>query len=152
MTYPSICESCDSPGHLPAHPRDLASRSLMKLSICIPTYNRCQHLRNCLQSIALNKTMASVDFEVCVSDNCSTDDTAQVVRRAQADFDIKYHRNPRNLGIPKNFLNVVEMATGEFVWLIGDDDLLVPSALEELCKLIEEHPSVDFFYINSFHL
>jgi glycosyltransferase involved in cell wall biosynthesis len=135
-----------------ARPRDLDWQRLMKLSICIPTYNRCQHLTNCLQSIVSNKARATLDFEVCVSDNCSADDTAQVVRRAQAHIDIKYHRNARNLGIPKNFLNVVEMANGEFVWLIGDDDLLVPTALEELCKLIEQHPSVDFFYINSFHL
>jgi glycosyltransferase involved in cell wall biosynthesis len=124
----------------------------MKVSICIPTYNRCQHLTNCLQSIASNKGRATLAVEVCVSDNGSTDDTAQVVRRAQAHIDIKYHRNARNLGIPRNFLRVVEMATGEFVWLIGDDDLLVPSALDELCKLIDEHPRVDFFYINSFHL
>jgi glycosyltransferase involved in cell wall biosynthesis len=124
----------------------------MKVSICIPTYNRCQHLTNCLQSIVSNKGRATLDFEVCVSDNRSTDDTEQVVRRAQAHIDIKYRRNAQNLGIPRNFLSVVEMATGEFVWLIGDDDLLVPSALEELCKLIDEHPKVDFFYINSFHL
>lgn len=49
-------------------------------------------------------------------------------------------------------MNAVEMADGEFVWLIGDDDLLLPSALEELAGLIAQHPGVDFFYINSFHL
>lgn len=124
----------------------------MKLSICIPTFNRSQHLTNCLQSIVANEARRTLSFEVCVSDNGSTDDTAQVVRRAQANLDIKYHRNTRNLGIPRNFLNVVEMASGEFAWLLGDDDLLVPCALERVCKLINEHPGVDFFYINSFHL
>jgi hypothetical protein len=44
------------------------------------------------------------------------------------------------------------MAEGEFIWLIGDDDLLLPYAIEELCKLIDGHPNVDFFYVNSFHL
>ena len=89
---------------------------------------------------------------MCVSDNCSTDETKAVVRRAQAIIDIKYQKNFKNLGIPKNFLNVVEMADGEFVWLIGDDDLLLPYALEELFDLISKHQNVDFFYINSFHL
>lgn len=124
----------------------------MKISICIPTYNRAVHLTNCLQSIILNKSRSGIDFQVCVSDNCSTDGTDNVVRRAQEGIAIKYHKNHVNLGIPKNFLKVVEMADGEFVWLIGDDDLLLPSALEELNELINRHQDVDFFYINSFHL
>lgn len=124
----------------------------MRISICIPTYNRAAHLTNCLQSIISNRSISKINFEVCVSDNCSTDETEQVVRRAQASIAIKYHKNPQNLGIPRNFLNAVEMADGEFVWLFGDDDLLLPYALEELFDLITKHPDVDFFYINSFHL
>jgi len=75
-----------------------------------------------------------------------------VVHRAQKSIAIKYKKNPENLGIPRNFLNAVEMAEGQFVWLIGDDDLLLPYAMEELSRLIAGHPSVDFFYVNSFHL
>ena len=123
----------------------------MKISICIPTYNRAAHLSNCLQSIISNKSRSKIDFQVCVSDNCSTDETEAVVRSAQKIITIQY-KKPDNLGIPRNFLNVVEMADGEFVWLIGDDDLLIPSALEELSDLIEKNPEVDYFYINSFHL
>ena len=55
----------------------------MKISICIPTYNRAKHLANCLQSIALNKNRSKIDFEVCVSDNFSTDNTEDIVREAQ---------------------------------------------------------------------
>jgi glycosyltransferase involved in cell wall biosynthesis len=124
----------------------------MKISVCIPTYNRADHLNNCLQSIIANKSISKADFEVCVSDNCSSDGTEEVVRRAQTSIEIKYQKNISNLGIPRNFLNVVEMARGEFVWLIGDDDLLLSGALGELQDLIDRHPRVDFFYINSFHL
>ena len=124
----------------------------MKISICIPTYNRAEHLTNCLQSIILNKSRSIIDYQVCVSDNCSTDETEAVVRRAQANIGIKYQKNHRNLGAAKNFLEAVEMADGEFVWLIGDDDLLLPYALKELSGLIRKQPNVDFFFINSFHL
>jgi glycosyltransferase involved in cell wall biosynthesis len=65
---------------------------------------------------------------------------------------VKYHRNTENIGIPGNFLNVVRMAEGEFAWLLGDDDLVLPDGIERICRLIEEHPAVDFFYVNSFHL
>jgi len=123
-----------------------------KLSICIPTYNRSKHLSNCLQSLILNKNIHSQEIQVCVSDNCSIDDTEMVVRHAQEKIDIVYHKNEENIGIPRNFLNVVDMASGEFVWLIGDDDLLIPTALEDLLEIINQNNNVDFFYINSFHL
>jgi hypothetical protein len=44
------------------------------------------------------------------------------------------------------------MADGDFVWLIGDDDLLLPDALERLDNLIRQNPHVDFFFANSFHI
>ena len=44
------------------------------------------------------------------------------------------------------------MARGEFVWLIGDDDLLLPDTFERLIPLIDNNKEVDFFYLNSFHL
>ena len=124
----------------------------MKLSICIPTYNRSTHLKNCLNSIILCDSKSKFNFEVCVSDNCSSDDTESVVRHAQSFIDIKYQKNSSNIGIPRNFLQVVSMADGEFIWLIGDDDLLMPYAIIDLFKLFDAHPNVDFFYVNSFHL
>lgn len=124
----------------------------MKISICIPTYNRANHLANCLQSIISNRLRSEIDFEVCVSDNHSADNTEDVVRQARQKLPIKYRKNSSNIGIPKNFLNVVDMAEGEFVWLIGDDDLLMPSALVDLDCLLKGNADVDFFYVNAFHL
>lgn len=124
----------------------------MKISICIPTYNRATHLRNCLNSIIVNKDLDKVDFEICVSDNGSNDDTEKIVLEAQKKIPIKYHKNSTNLGIPRNFINVVNMAEGDFAWLLGDDDLLVPNAISELNKIIHKHQAVDFFFINSYHL
>lgn len=91
-------------------------------------------------------------MEVCVSDNGSSDNTEEVVRLAQQKMPIKYNKNPVNLGIPQNFINVVAMSTGKFAWLIGDDDLLMPNMLDSLLALFTKNPVVDFFYINTFHL
>jgi len=124
----------------------------MQISICIPTYNRASHLADCLNSIISCSLKSTLKFQVCVSDNHSTDETYDVVRNAQSSLNILYHKNTRNLGRVRNYLNVVNMAEGEFIWLIGDDDLLMPYAIEALCKLIDDHPAVDFFYVNSFHL
>lgn len=123
----------------------------MKISICIPTYNRAVHLANCLNSIALSDSVG-IDFEVCVSDNCSSDDTQSVIRAAVGKLPIRCRRNSENVGIPRNFLSVVNMAQGDFAWLLGDDDLLLPTGLRRLSTLIDRHSDVEFFYVNCFHL
>ena len=56
------------------------------------------------------------------------------------------------IGIARNFLKVVSMAKGEFTWLIGDDDLLLPNTLLTLEVLFKNHKNVNFFYINSYLL
>lgn len=124
----------------------------MRISICIPTYNRPERLADCLASLIKERREGDVDFEVCVSDNGSSAETGQVVRAAQAQMPIKYHRNGSNLGIPRNFLKVVSMASGEFAWLLGDDDLLMPGAIAHIDQLIQAHPGVDLFYVNANHL
>src|SRR3990167_10585056 len=87
----------------------------MKLSLCIPTYNRAAHLSNCLKSINIAALHYSDSIEVCISDNASQDATQDVVSQTTMILPVTYHRNDHNLGIPRNFLNVVAMAKGEFV-------------------------------------
>ena len=123
-----------------------------KISICIPTYNRATSLTNCLESIAIAGKDYIGLFEICVSDNGSDDETRNVVNSAAEFLEITYHVNHANLGIPRNFVKVVSLAKGEFVWLIGDDDLLLPDTFGRLLPLLNDNKAVDFFYLNSFHL
>ena len=47
---------------------------------------------------------------------------------------------------------VISIASGEFVWAIGDDDLLTPDALKFVEDLFIRYSDVDFYFVNSFHL
>lgn len=123
-----------------------------KLSICIPTFNRADCLRNCLESITSNDDFFVNQIEVCISNNGSTDSTEKVIDEYEKKLPIIRSLNQENIGIPKNFLKVVSMSNSEFVWLIGDDDLLLPNTLKKSLNLINSNPDVDFFYTNSFHL
>ncbi len=124
----------------------------MILSICIPTYNRANYLNNCLHSIIRCNHDKAKKFQVCVSDNCSTDNTKLVVKKAAKFLNIKYMKNSVNIGVHLNFLKVVSMADTEFVWMLGDDDLLMPYAIDRVFDLIEKNQNIDFFYVNSYHL
>ena len=124
----------------------------MLLSICIPNYNRSDCLDNCLNSIKIAKKNTSLNFEVCISDNCSKENLLPVIKRYKKYIRIKFRRNKKNFGMGKNIVSAVAMASGEFVWVIGNDDLLIPNSLEKLNKIILKNKKIDFFFINSYLL
>jgi len=65
---------------------------------------------------------------------------------------ISFNKNPSNLGLGVNILKAVSLAKGEYIWILGNDDLLLPNTFFYLDKLFKDNEIVDFFYINSFHL
>jgi abequosyltransferase len=106
------------------------------LSICIPTYNRSRFLREALDSIIASASGCLPDVEVVVSDNASPDDTPAVMAEYQAQFPwIRYFRNDVNVG-EANFFLVAQRAKGEFVWIFGDDDKLLPRAIPAVIERI----------------
>jgi hypothetical protein len=114
------------------------------LTIGIPTYNRCNLLRELLDSICEQAAQFDIadEVEIVVSDNASTDATPRVVADVQAHtrVHILYHRNPANLGMVKNILKTVELASGQFWMFYGDDDLMSAGALPKILDLIRENP------------
>ena len=121
----------------------------MLISICIPTYNRTQSLLNCLNSLCLQ---TNSNFEVCISDNCSDYNIDELIEPFKKKLKLKFSKNEKNLGAALNFLKVASMAKNEFIWFLGDDDLLKPNAVEHLSKLINGNKECDFFWVNSNHL
>lgn len=131
----------------------LKSKKNYKLSICIPNYNRSKYLNNCLNSILLAKSISSLKFEICISDNNSSENILPIINfYKKKKLVINYRKNNKNLGFGANFYKVVKMAKGEFIWVIGNDDLLYLRSLNVLEKLFNKHGDVDFFFINSSNL
>jgi len=113
--------------------------SNITLSICIPTYNRAPFLKQCLDSIVsqFHDELIKSQVDIVISDNGSTDNTTAVVQEYQEKFsNISYFRNTENLGVDKNILQVVDKASGKFVWLLGDDDALFEGSLKYLLALL----------------
>lgn len=122
------------------------------LSLCIPTYNRFLLLRQALNAIVDQISAArSAQIEIIVSDNASTDETVRVVERFQAacpDVCLRFYRQPENQGPDANIYDAVKQARGEFVYILSDDDVLLPGAVEKLFRLIDQHPDADAFSLN----
>lgn len=109
-----------------------------KISVCIPTYNRAALLKECLGSLVIQTFR---DVEIIVSDNCSTDDTQAVIAACQ-DPRLRYCRNDTNIGPYANLNRLLDLAQGEYVCILHDDDLYAPDFLEREAAMLDEHPRV----------
>ncbi len=107
-------------------------------SVCIPAYNSSGIIGDTLKSV-LRQTFT--DFEILVVDDASTDDTAAIVHQL-GDSRLRFYRNERNLGLPGNFRRINQLARGEFLYLLGNDDILAPFALERTWEAFRYNPDV----------
>lgn len=98
----------------------------MPYSICIPNYNYAGYIGRTIQSV-LDQTYG--DFEILVSDNCSTDNSVEVVRGFNDDR-INVHVNQCNVGFAGNLDRAARHATGERMIMLSSDDLMKSDALE----------------------
>ena len=117
----------------------------LRLSICIPTYNRPAALRRTLERLLPQLT---VECEVFILDNASTDQAVDILAPVLAQnpqSNVKIIRNPANVGGNTNILRCFEVATGDYTWVLGDDDKLAEDAVEIILAAISEFPDVAFF-------
>jgi glycosyltransferase involved in cell wall biosynthesis len=124
------------------NPRREAPIRMPMLTIAIPTLNGAQFLREAIESASTQAR--SLDVEVLVLDNCSTDDTPKIIERLKdSGLVFNEHRNNTQLTSAQNFLEAVRQSSGEYVWFLADDDVLVPNAIEIILNVINLHgPSV----------
>ncbi len=123
------------------------------LSLCVPTYNRADLLIETLGVIAGQARSAGLvdQVEIVVSDNASTDDTQDKLNEfvaSHGDLSIKTHKQQTNLGPDGNIYTVVKMATGAFIWILSDDDLLFSGALQTVFRIARQFPDVGAFCPN----
>jgi glycosyltransferase involved in cell wall biosynthesis len=118
--------------------------SVRRVSIGIPVYNGERYLATCLDSL-LGQTFA--DFEVIVSDNCSTDATREIsLDYAGRDARIRYSRNERNIGHFANHRLVAERASGAYFRWMAYDDLCRPTHLERCVAALDRSPEAVLAY------
>ncbi len=108
----------------------------IRLSICIPTYNFSAFIGKTLKSVI---DQASDDVEIVVVDGASTDNTADVVRDYQKHFPgLHYHLLMEKGGIDRDLAKAVELARGDYCWLLSSDDVIRKGAINTISRMINE--------------
>jgi glycosyltransferase involved in cell wall biosynthesis len=112
------------------------------ISICIPTYNGARYLRECLDSV-LAQTFSN--FEVLIVDDKSSDETVTIAQEyAKGDQRFKIIQNEKNLGLVTNWNHCIELAQGEWIKVLFQDDLIAPACLEKLLAACQPDDAIVF--------
>jgi glycosyltransferase involved in cell wall biosynthesis len=110
-----------------------------KVSVLIPTYQYARFLPEAIDSVLGQQFR---DFEVIISDDASTDGSAEVLRAyAGRDPRIEVHVQPRNLGMVAHWNWCLRRARGDYVkFVFGDDRLVSRGALGRMVAMLDDHP------------
>ena len=121
------------------------------LTIAIPTYNRAQLLDR--QLAWLDRAIKGFESkcEIIISDNCSTDNTPDVINKWQPVFGeatVKLNRQEENVGAIRNIAYCINRATSKHVWTISDDDKIDERTISYLLNVLAEHPELALIILN----
>lgn len=108
-----------------------------KLSIGMPLYNGGRFIESAIKSL-INQEF--IDFELIISDNCSTDNTQEIcLKYLEKDNRIKYFRQETNLGATSNFNFVLEKSIGEYFMWAAYDDLWEDTFISECISVLDKN-------------
>ena len=114
---------------------------MLKLSICIPTFNRsiylAETLQRCISEVENGELQSNV--EILVGDNVSTDGTEDAclsLEKAHRFF--HYIKNKENIGGESNWFNLVNLAQARYVWILSDDDDFQPGLVADILKITDK--------------
>lgn len=103
------------------------------ISIAMATYNGEKYLKEQLDSIY---AQTYKNIEVIVTDDCSTDNTVEILEKYSKSHGLRYYVNEKNLGFVKNFEKVISLCEGEYIALSDQDDIWKKNKLEILINKI----------------
>lgn len=132
----------------------MASDAAPLLTIAIPTFHRADTLALLLAMLE-EQVAAYPQVEVLVSDNASPDHTPEIVEKfrqcyAARGATLRSQRHAENLGADGNFASVYAGARGKYLWVCGDDDLIVPGGLAMVMPHLTGPDEVDLIYASSY--
>jgi glycosyltransferase involved in cell wall biosynthesis len=121
----------------------------LKISVCIVTYNHGQYINDCLASVVGQQMDA--DLEILVGDDCSTDQTRQIINEYAARYPglivPVFHQS--NIGGTRNYQFLVGKASGSYIAHLDGDDYWLPGKLAEQISFLEKNQNCAAVYTNA---
>ena len=118
----------------------------MKFSVLLPTRNRLKYLK-----YAVNSVLAQdyENWEIIISDNDSEEDVFSYIQSLN-DKRIKYYRTKNFISVTENWNNTINHCTGDYVIMLGDDDILLKRYFSTMLELLQQYNHPNLIYANAY--
>lgn len=110
-----------------------------RISVAMATYNGAKYIAEQLSSIL---SQLSPDDELVIVDDCSKDDTPQIIE-SFADTRIRLRISPRNNGVAKSFTEAIASCNGDIIFLADQDDIWLPGKVQTILQIFANNPTVN---------
>lgn len=112
----------------------------IKVSVCVVTYNQEKYIAECLQSLV--DQITDFPFEIIVGEDCSTDNTREIVEEFARKYPDLIVRNyqAKNVGAVQNAITSYRMARGEYICHMDGDDSALPGKLQKQAMALDNNP------------
>lgn len=120
------------------------------LSICIPSNRSIKFLGKCLKSIAFSSKPKKLNFDICISDNGQDYSKKKLIDKLKGKLKIKYQFIKKKTNRIENMCNSISQSNSDFIWLLGDDEIISKNSLINLEKIfLAKKKNVDLIFLNS---
>ncbi|MFL2726070.1 MAG: glycosyltransferase family 2 protein [Gammaproteobacteria bacterium] len=114
---------------------DTNSNNFIPLSICIPTFNRAASLKRTIE--ILLPQCSNFNIQIVISNNCSNDATDEICQKISEKYNyVDYICQETNIGFSKNLAAAIMLARGNYIWMLGDDDIPMNNSIEKIIDVL----------------
>ena len=108
------------------------------VSVIIPAYNHQNFIKQCIESV-INQTYRNL--EIIIQDDCSTDNTLKEIKKIK-DKRVKVVSSKKNQGIVDTLNDLTKLCHGDYVAVIGSDDIWYPNKIERQVNILKNNPNL----------
>ncbi|NDB27969.1 FkbM family methyltransferase [archaeon] len=115
------------------------------LTVIVPTYNHEKYIEQCIDSLLMQKT--DKEFNIIISDDCSTDRTFEIVQKYKHFKNISFHRTEKNMGScdQRRFIDMLALCNTKYLcFLDGDDYYICENKFQKQIDFLEKNPQYVF--------
>jgi glycosyltransferase involved in cell wall biosynthesis len=122
------------------------SESSFKLTIAIPVYNEIKHISKTLEAVKSEIQTCETRIELLISDNASEDGSIELLEKCVSEMshltnlEVKLLKNRTNMGFNMNCDNLIAETKGEYFWILGAQEILLPGSLSQVLKILSTYP------------
>ena len=122
--------------------------SSLKISIAIPTYNRIESLKKQVNYFCDEGIFNNEVVELIISDNCSNDGTDTYLDTIHEAYpNIVINKNKENKGLIGNIISVCQIAKGDYLWIVGDDDIIKKGAVRKITDCLDLYKNLYWVFL-----